>query len=226
MAKVTPLILLSGMGADERVFAAQIQALPCLIVPKWIAPDAGESITRYAERLAVCINPGVPCFIGGASFGGFVALEMVRHLDTLGCFLIGSARSPAAFPSAFRTLRKVSCVAGVVPFELANLLSKAALLSSGGLLKQHPAALLSQMAESDATFLRWACRAVLEWEGPSPQPTCPIFQIHGAQDLVLPANLATEAELIQGAGHALSMSSSKAVTDFLMSKMKTVLSAQ
>ncbi len=37
--KAPPLILLSGMGADERVFAAQMQAIPNLMVPKWIAPE-------------------------------------------------------------------------------------------------------------------------------------------------------------------------------------------
>jgi pimeloyl-ACP methyl ester carboxylesterase len=211
------------MGADERVFAAQKQALPSLIVPRWIAPEADETIAHYAERFAGRINPGVPCFIGGASFGGFVALEMVRHLNPRGCFLIGSARSPADFPPAFRTLRKISCVAGAVPFELANLLSKVALLSSGGLLNQHSADLLSQMAESDAAFLRWACRAVLEWAGPSPQPTCPIFQIHGEKDFVLPVSPVAPDVIVTGAGHALSMSHPQSVTDFLTEKMATTL---
>ena len=158
MPKAPPLILLSGMGADERVFAAQIQAIPNLTVPKWIAPEAGESLARYAERFAARINPGEPCFIGGASFGGFVALEMARHLDALACFLIGSARSPNNFPPAFRAFRKMALVAGAIPFEMASLLSKAALLSSGAVTGQHAAALLAQMAASDAAFLRWACR--------------------------------------------------------------------
>ena len=224
MPKAPPLLLLSGMGADERVFAAQLQALPNLTVPKWIAPEAGESLAHYAERFAARINPGAPCFIGGASFGGFVALEMVRHLDTLACFLIGSARSPDAFPPTFRALRKLAGVAGVVPFELAALLSKAALLSGGAVTGKHAAALLAQLAESDAAFLRWACRAVLEWSGPAESCRVPIFQMHGAQDPVLPASRSTGAELVPGAGHALSMSHPQAVTAFLVRNMKAVLS--
>jgi len=220
MNKASPLLLLSGMGADERVFAAQMQAIPNLMVPKWIAPEAGESLARYAERFASYIAPGEPCFIGGASFGGFVAVEMVRHLDTLGCFLIGSVRSPAEFPRSFQALRKAARATTVIPFELASLLSKAALLSSGALTGKHTATLLAQMADSDAAFLRWACRAVLEWDGPAASIRVPVFQIHGAKDIVLPAANSRADEIVAGAGHALSMTHPQAVTDFLIRKMQ------
>ena len=226
MSAAPPLLLLSGMGADERVFAEQSKAIPNLIVPRWLAPEADESIAQYAKRYAAHLNPGTPCFIGGASFGGFVALEMVPHLDVLGCFLIGSARSPENFPPSFRALRNMARVAGIIPFELANLLSKAALLSSGGLLNQHATALLSQMADSDAAFLRWACRAVVTWDGPTEPCRVPLFQIHGADDLVLPARLATGAELVPGAGHALSLSHPQAVTDFLLRHLRASLASR
>lgn len=222
MPKEPTLFLLSGMGADERVFAEQIKALPHLVVPRWLAPETKESIAHYAERFAAQLKPGRPCFIGGASFGGFVALEMVPHLDVLGCFLIGSARSPENFPPAFRALRNLARAAGAIPFEFAQLLSKAALLSSGGLLDQQATALLAQLAESDAAFLRWACRAVVAWDGPAEKCRVPLFQIHGAQDSVLPARLATGAELVPDAGHALSMSHPQAVTAFLLRGMQSV----
>ena len=214
-----PLILLSGMGADARVFAAQQQALPNLLVPPWIAPAAGESLARYAARLAAGLHPGGPCFIGGASFGGFVALEMIRHLEVLGCFLIGSVRSPAEFPPAFQALRKVARATAVIPFELASLLSQAALCSGGKFTGTTAAALLDQLAASDADFLRWACRAVLEWQPPALDPRVPIFQIHGARDRVLPATHTTPDVIVPGAGHALSMTHPQAVTDFLRQKM-------
>jgi thioesterase domain-containing protein len=100
-----PLILLSGMGADERVFALQQRAFPNLIVPRWISPLEDETLTSFAARLARQIDPGGPCFMGGASFGGFVALEMARHLQAKACFLIGSVRSPAELPRRIRILR-------------------------------------------------------------------------------------------------------------------------
>ncbi len=216
-----PLLLLSGMGADARVFAAQQKALPQLRVPAWIPPEKDETLAHYAERFATLINPGEPCFIGGASFGGFVALEMLPHLEARACFLIGSVRSPAEFPGSIQTLRKLSKLAGAIPFELASLMSKLALWSSGPLIGPHGTALLAQLSESDADFLRWACEAVLQWPGTASSPAIPTFQIHGEKDLVLPLSLTRPDVVVPGAGHALSMSHPQAVTDFLEQRINS-----
>ena len=50
--------MLSGMGADARVFAKQIEAIPQIVVPTWIDPLPKESLPSYAERFANTINPG------------------------------------------------------------------------------------------------------------------------------------------------------------------------
>jgi len=221
--KSPPLFLLSGMGADERLFAAQAAAIPQLRVPPWLMPRPDETLAGYAARFADGLRPAGPCFIGGASFGGCVALEMARHLDVLGCFLIGSVRSPAEFPRAFQALRKVSRATKAVPYELASLLSKAALLSSRGTLTQPAAVLLEQLSATDAAFLRWACRTVLEWNPPAAPPAVPIFQIHGAEDPVLPVKYTHPDMIVPGAGHALSLTHPQAVTDFLVRHMADLL---
>ena len=93
-----PIILLSGMASDERLFEPQLDAFPNLRVQPWIAPLSGESLRAYAVRLAPMVDPGVPCIVGGASFGGVVALELAQHLPALACILIGSIRSPSGLP--------------------------------------------------------------------------------------------------------------------------------
>ena len=45
-------ILLSGMGADARVFARQMEAIPQIMVPEWTPPMQKDSLESYAERLA------------------------------------------------------------------------------------------------------------------------------------------------------------------------------
>ena len=208
--------MFSGMGADARVFRRQLESIPQMVVAEWMDPLPGESLASYAARLAEKINPGEPCFVGGASFGGFVALEMINHLDVIGCFLVGSVRSPDEFPGRFKALKKISHAADALPFELATLLSKVALLSGASSSGPHVTELMKQLSESEASFLRWACRAVLEWEGPSTGNT-PIHQIHGEKDAVLPARHTSPDKIIPGAGHALSMSHPDEVTGFLKS---------
>src|SRR5262245_58908450 len=70
-----PLLLLPGMAADARLFEGQLAQFPTLRVPSWIDPLPGESLRAYATRFARVVDPGVPCIVGGASFGGVVALN-------------------------------------------------------------------------------------------------------------------------------------------------------
>lgn len=221
MSKEPPLILLSGMGADDRVFAKQREVITRLVVPAWIDPIRGESLPAYAERFAHQIDPGTACFIGGASFGGFVALEMIPHLDVLACFLIGSVRSPDEFPRRLSILRKTSRASGVLPFEVLSLLSKAALISRGHFPSSHVMELIKQLSDADATFLRWACRAVLQWQGCQQAVQVPIYQIHGERDFVLPCRNTNPDVVVPGAGHVLSMSHPREVTRFLQERIKT-----
>ena len=108
MGEGVPIILLSGMAADERLFESQLAAFPELRVQPWIQPIPGESLRAYAARLVPLVNPGRPCIVGGASFGGVVALELAAHLPALACVLIGSIRSPAGLPRRWRLLRPVA----------------------------------------------------------------------------------------------------------------------
>src|SRR5579859_1984873 len=96
------------MAADERLFQSQLSTFPSLRVAPWIAPLPGEPLRSYAARLAPQIDPGWPCIVGGASFGGVVALELAQHLPALACVLIGSVRSPANLPRRWRRMRPVA----------------------------------------------------------------------------------------------------------------------
>src|SRR5262245_46960726 len=98
------------MAADERLFEAQAAVFPNLRVQPWLPPLPRESLREYAARLAPLVNPGRPCLIGGSSFGGIVALELVPHLPALGCILIGSIRSPTGLPWRWRALRPAAAL--------------------------------------------------------------------------------------------------------------------
>jgi pimeloyl-ACP methyl ester carboxylesterase len=201
-----PLILIPGMGADERLFAPQREAFPNLIVPKWITPAPNDSIQSYAKRWALQIDPKRPCFVGGASFGGFVAMEMARHLQTLGVFLIGSLRGAEELPPKFRSLKPIR-----------------QFLSSLAASMKETDSTISQVAESDALFLRWASQAVLDWEPSptSPTPLPPVFQIHGGADPVLSPRFTKPDEIIPNAGHLISLTHPTQVNAFLTKHMKS-----
>jgi pimeloyl-ACP methyl ester carboxylesterase len=218
MREGVPIVLLSGMAADERLFKAQAAGFPNLRVQPWVRPLPGESLRRYAARLAPLVDPGRPCLVGGASFGGVVALELAAHLPALGCLLIGSLRSSAGLPRRWRLLRPVAALgpdALRVLAWLAGWLGRPVL--AAGTVRR-----LRRLSRPEAAFVRWAMCAVVRWR-PSPAARrVRVFHIHGEADRVLPAALASPDVVVPGGAHALPLFSPSAVNEFIAGAVQAV----
>lgn len=211
MGNAIPILLLPGMAADERLFASQIAAFPDVRVVPWIPPNKHEPLAEYAARLARSADPGEPCIVGGASFGGAVALEMAPHLEARGCILIGSLRSPAGIPWRWRTLRPF---AALRPDVLQRIVAIGAGLGrpfvSRGTIRR-----MERLSRPESGFSRWAMCAILNWR-PSPATRqVRLFQIHGSADRILPYRLAEAAEVVPGGPHALTLFRSTDVNAFI-----------
>jgi hypothetical protein len=61
------LIMLPGMGVDQRLFEPQRRLFPNLEVPPWIEPHLRENLADYARRWAGTIDPDPPFYLGGVS---------------------------------------------------------------------------------------------------------------------------------------------------------------
>ncbi len=211
MAIDIPIVMLSGMAADERLFEPQLAHFPDLRVQPWIEPLRGESLRGYAARLARLIDPGRPCLIGGASFGGIVALEMAAHLRPLACVLIGSVRSPAELPWRWRVLWPLAAIG---PDRLGWLAGVVVWLG-GRLLPGRTVRRLQRLSQPEAAFVRWAMCAVAQWKPRPATGQVRVFQIHGAADRTLPVSLTSPDVVVPTGGHALTVFSPVAVNTFL-----------
>jgi len=213
-----PILFLSGMAADERLFASQVATFPELRVVPWVPPADHESLTQYAARLARIVDPGVPCIVGGASFGGVVALEMAPHLQARACLLIGSVRSPKGIPWRWRLLRPLAWFG---PEWLGRLGASAAFMGrplvSRGTIRR-----LERLSRANSGFERWAICAILRWR-PSPEiRKVKVYQIHGSADSVLPARRSEDVEIVPGGPHALTLFASKYVNAFIERAIREV----
>jgi pimeloyl-ACP methyl ester carboxylesterase len=202
------IILLPGVGADYRLLDVQKQLHADVEVPSWIPPLPRESLAGYAERMAERIDPHRPFILGGVSFGGMLAAEMVHHLrpHVHGLLLLATCRSNAGVPWLYRTAWKV---ARIVP---AGLLKRGHLLMPFvrkvfGIASSEHAEVFSQMLrDTDAKFLKWSLSAVMGWPGVSEPIDVPVLHIHGECDWVLPARHGTPDHVITGAGHVMNVS--------------------
>jgi pimeloyl-ACP methyl ester carboxylesterase len=208
-----PIILLPGLGLDERLYATQRVEFPGIRVPDWLTPRYFESLADYAGRMAEAVNPGEPCFVGGMSFGGMVALEMSRHLDCRGCFLISTVRSARELPFWARFLGPWAWTLPPRTDLIVAAGATAVLWTIGRILPPRWKLFCAHLSKTRAPLLPWACRAAVSWK---PLPTtCPIYQIHGDRDPILPHCLTRPDWVIPRGGHLLPLTHPFAISDFL-----------
>src|SRR5688572_22332577 len=97
------IFLLSGLGADKRVFDFLDLSEYSVHHVTWNKPLVGESMASYAERLLPQISENRPILIG-VSFGGMIALEIAKLISVEKVILISSAKSSDAIPSYFKVM--------------------------------------------------------------------------------------------------------------------------
>src|SRR6188474_3274769 len=95
------IYLLSGLGADKRVFDFVDFSGFNVNHIDWIEPQDNESLERYASRLLEQIKTPRPSLIG-VSFGGMVAVEIAKLMETNKIIIVSSAKTKLDIPIHFR----------------------------------------------------------------------------------------------------------------------------
>lgn len=203
-------MLFPGLGADARLYEVQRRELAGVETPDWIEPRAGESLREYAARWGELLEVGErPAVLGGVSFGGMIALEMARAHGAKGVVLIGSCRHPRSVSGVLRACERVSRWTPRVVLDKGRVCAPVFLGRGGVIPREHRALLVRMACELPVDFLRWAARAVVEWEGCEDgalDERIPVYQIHGTGDWVIPESRVRSTEVIKGGAHVLNMS--------------------
>jgi len=220
MNRQPTLVLVSGLGADGRLFEPQ-RALPWPIVTvKWLEPHRRETLADYAQRLATALTVAEPFFLGGASMGGMVALEMSRWTRPEAVFLIASARSGRVIHPV---LRAGGRAVGRLPLaftRLAGIVLAALAAPRPNELTPDQWRLLRQMADaSSRRFYRWGCRAVVAWPGVD-LPRTPVYHIHGDRDRLMPLSRVRPDHVVRGGGHMINLTHADEVNTYLREKIE------
>lgn len=205
-------IFLPGLAADSRLFQPQLEGIRGFAVPDWLTPEQDESLSHYAARYAAMFNlPRHPYLIGGFSFGGIVAMELVRHLHPkpAGLVLICGVRSRRQFTMKFRAQALAS---RVVPGGVQRLLYGAyakRFARSERLSPSHTELLIKMAVSNDPAFVKWSTSVCAAWDGKSEQWVrdfhIPVYHIHGEKDRVIPDVDRCATKVIAGAGHLITL---------------------
>lgn len=208
------LYLISGLGADQRAFQYLDLSLFKVIHIYWIQPEKGESIQKYASRLLPQIVDKKPILLG-LSFGGIMAIEIAKLIETKKIILISSAQTKKDIPAFYRLLGRLG-ITTLVPasfFKNANSLT----YWFFGVESTHEKALLKSILEDTTPdFLAWAIHTIVNWRHSARLPN--VYHIHGTADRVLP--LRKVDYRIQDGGHFMILNKHKEITQLLNSVLE------
>lgn len=207
------LYIFSGLGADERVFQRLNFSDFNAIYIKWNVPKEKESIEHYTKRLLDQIATTKPTLIG-LSFGGIIAVEVAKQIDTEKVILISSVKTKKEIPFYYRFAGRLG-LHKLIPIGIlkhSNFFTNWLFGTSSSFDKQ----LLKQiLIDTDPTFLKWAIDKVARWKNQS--QTKNIFHIHGASDRILPINFVKCNCTIKNGGHLMTLNRANEINQILKS---------
>ncbi|HYE61811.1 MAG TPA: alpha/beta hydrolase [Phycisphaerales bacterium] len=224
------LVMLPGLGARGFMYAPQRGAFPELEVVEWIPHVRGETLAEYAGRMAATVGGAGPVVIGGISFGGHVALEMVQHLrarmEVRGVVLIAASRTARGVRPVLRGL------AWLAPYAPARVLQpiRVPLIQSGrwllGPLNAEGKRVVAELARRvDARFALWSYGAMARWPGINVERLgVPVWEVHGSRDRVIPVGRVTPDRVVEGGGHLVNVTHAAEVNAFLAEVMERAAS--
>ncbi len=211
------LVLFPGLGADNRLFQAQRSVFPELVVPKWPAPEPQEPLPRFAARCAELLPRDRDLVLGGASFGGMVALELASLLRPRCVVLIGSCRGPESIAPFLRWLRPAIKTVPTFLYRPRRWWWPLAAPFFGSVTPAQQETLWSMARATPASFLSWGAGAILSWH-PSAVVT-PVHHIHGSTDSLIPLSRVAPDRVVPGAGHLLTLTHPAEVNSFLRERV-------
>lgn len=191
------IYLLSGLGADKRVFEFLDLSDFKVNHVDWIEPTDNETIQSYAQRLLKQITTVRPIIIG-VSFGGIMTIEIAKLIETEKIILISSAKTKKDIPIYYRLVGQLG-LDKVIPTWVLKNVNPLTYWFFGTKTKKQKDLLKEILKETGDKFLKWAIDKIVNWENVIELKN--VKTIHGTSDRILPFKTA-DFKIING-GHLM-----------------------
>lgn len=190
---------ISGLGADENVFAQLHIANHSLQYLHWIKPQTRESLSSYALRLSHQIPESEPVVLG-LSFGGMLAIEMAKQIPVKKVILVSSVKT-------FREIPKWMRWAGTlqlnkwIPIKTNRLTEKADDRRMGIETAEEKAFVEHYRNKADQQQVNWAVNQIINWK--NTWVPNGIYHIHGEKDRMFPIKNIQPTHVIKDGTHIM-----------------------
>jgi len=192
--------LISGLGADERVFG-RIQLPPGYepVHLDWIPPLKDELLEDYAKRFAARIDANEDFILIGVSFGGMLCSEIAKFLQPKKVIIISSVGCYDELPWYFKRAGKLGLQGLITPkvYKRATLINR--FMGAGD--PEMKQIVYDYVRKASPDFIKWALNAILNWRHDERNPN--IVHIQGSNDHLLPLKYVKANYIIPKGGHMM-----------------------
>lgn len=203
------IYLLSGLGADQRVFDFLDLSAYQVNYINWIAPNENESIGQYAARLTKQIHIANPILIG-VSFGGMMAMEIGKLIPAEKIILISSAKTRADIPFYYKMIGSLG-LNKLMPQRLFKSVNAITYWFFGVETEAEKKLLKDIIEDTDIHFLKWAIHQIVNWKNKRVSDN--VVLIHGTHDHLLP-NRSSDFKINRG-GHLMIVNKADEINSLL-----------
>jgi len=215
--------ILSGLGADERVFD-QIDFgdfAPVFIPWEDVKPDQSfESCIRQLSKQVKTPNP----ILIGISFGGMIAQEISKLFENCPVLIISSVRTRQELPWMMRMSGKVG-LHKLIPIKLVLRNKRLNHWLFGTKTKREEKTLDQILADSDPVFTKWAIRNITKWRRSEKIPA-KVIHIHGDQDRIFPLKNVHPDYVIREGTHLMTVSKHEEVSKVIQEALEKLAVAR
>lgn len=187
------LYVFSGLGADERVFVSLNFSEFNTTHIRWIEPKKRETIESYAARIRSQIKTKNPILLG-ISFGGMMAVEVAKQIETDKVILISSAKTKHELPSYYRFSGKLRLYK-IIPTWILKSANMVVYWFFGVQSKSDKQLLKDILKDTEPRFFKWAIDQIARWKNETLIENQ--VHIHGTNDRIIPLKNVT-IQLSQG----------------------------
>ena len=206
------IYLISGLGADERVFKNLNfgDFEPHFI--KWIEPFKNENLPDYAKRLLPEITTEKPLIVG-VSFGGMIAVEISKLIYYPKVIIVSSAQTKKDIPEIYRFLGSLK-IHYFIPSFILNSANFITYWLFGVTTFEDKKLLKAILEDTNIHFLKWALLAISTWKNETMNDD--IIHIHGNNDKILPLkNIHSVDFKVVNGGHLMILNKAQEINSIL-----------
>ena len=201
------IYIFSGLGVDQRVFDNIDFGNLDVEFIDWIEPLKNESLDSYAKRIAQNLTVPNPSLIG-LSFGGMVAVEISKILQTKKIVLIASAKTKSELPEIYQVAGKLK-INKLIPNQLLKKQNFITNWCFGLEIKSEKQLLKRILKDTNPNFLSWAINEILNWKNEVQLNNC--LHIHGNKDRIIPIHNIKADFVIENGGHFMTVNKAEEI---------------